>query len=402
MANPQQLSLFDNDPEPTEANAQSPFAGESKGGPPSSSTTEVSGLPFGVALLALGSIKGLGQKGLQSLVCRFGDNLGLVLNQSETELTDTFKGCEISGGDKFAALIAQDPKGLIGRAEDELQRLGARNIRVVTPSQLPERLRSIHGDAPRWLFVEGDVSVLANRPVIAVVGTREPTDNGMDAARIIATILSPYPVLMVSGLAEGIDWQAHNISLQRGVKNLAFLGHGINLVFPETTAEVRQEIVRKGGAVVSEYMPGQHFQKRQFVERNRLQAALADIVIPVEAKATSGTAHTIRFARKYARTLIGMNWPGANGIVDDLRANNDRLIDIFTSAGQRELDTLVQGILTREHVDSYPFKNLERLVLRELCNRTYSQVDVARLIETITKEARLKKPQEPPSDGATT
>lgn len=378
----QQKSLFDDGDEP-------PFQ------------SDVLAFPFGVGLLALGSIHGLGQKGLQCLVTRYGDNVGRVLLQSEAELVTTFKECGISGADKFTTTITSDPTGIIKRGEEELRRLQDRNIHIVPPSKLPERLRSINGDAPKWLFVEGSVEALTNRPVVAVVGTRNPTETGREAARIVATILAPYPVLMVSGLAEGIDCQAHYHSLHFGVKNLAFLGHGINLVFPEDTADIRRTIIEKGGAIVSEYMPGQSYQKRQFVERNRLQAALADIVIPVEAAAASGTAHTIRFARRYARTLVGLNWQGANGIVDDLRANNDRLIDIFTSAGQKELDQMVKGILTAERADTYPFKNLERLALREFGNRTYSEVDVQRLIEALTKATLPKKSQEPPTDGKT-
>lgn len=358
-------------------------------------------VPFGVALLALGSLNGLGQKGLHSLVTRFGDDLGRVLLQPHAELTTTFKESGINGADKFAATVASNPSEIIQKAESELRWLEGRNVRVVPPSRLPERLRSINGDSPKWLFVEGKVDVLDNRPVVAVVGTRNPTEEGCEAARIIATILAPYPVLMVSGLAEGIDCNAHYHSLNMGVTNLAFLGHGINLVFPEETADIRRTIVEKGGAVVSEYLPKQHYQKRQFVERNRLQAALADLVIPVEAAASSGTAHTIRFARRYHRPLVGMNWKGANGIVDDLRANKDRLVDIFTSAGQKELDQLVKDIVVARNADPYPFKNLERVALREFANRTYTEADVHRLVQALTKVALPQKPQEPPTDGRT-
>jgi DNA processing protein len=358
-------------------------------------------LPFAVALLALGSLKGLGQKGLQQLVKQFGEAVGNVLFQTEAEMTNTFKACGIAGADKFAASVVKDPSKIIKEAEAELAELGSRNIHVIPPSRLPERLRAINGDSPKWLFVEGSVAVLDSRPVIAVVGTRNPSENGIEAARIIAGILAPYPVLVVSGLADGIDRHAHHHTLHYGMKNIAFLGHGINLTFPEGTSNLRREIVSSGGAVISEYMPNQHYQKRQFVERNRLQAAIADIVIPVEAAATSGTAHTINFARRYARTLIGMNWKGANGIVDDLKTNNDKLIDIFTTVGRRELDQLIKDILVAEHVDPYPFKNLEKTILKDIGNRTHTPADIQRLIDAIKKVANQTKPQESPSDGRT-
>ena len=196
---------------------------------------------------------------------------------------------------------------------------------------------------------------------------------------------SSYPVLVVSGLADGIDAEAHACTMNRGLKNMAFLGHGINLTFPEQTAGIRADIVRSGGAIVSEYMPDQSYQKRQFVERNRLQAALADLVIPVEAASASGTAHTVRFARKYQKTIVGLRWKGANGIVDDLAKEGDKIIEIMTVDGQRELDQLVQLIVAEVSGTAHPFSALERQIAREMRGRAFRQEDVAKLVEAIQK-----------------
>ena len=98
----------------------------------------------------------------------------------------------------------------------------------------------------------------------------------------------------------------HRTSVSEGVRNLAFLGHGINIVFPQETAQTRDRILKAGGAVATEYLPNEHYQKRYFVERNRLQAGLADFVIPVEAHPTGGTAHTVRFARQLGKPVIGI------------------------------------------------------------------------------------------------
>lgn len=350
------------------------------------------GVPFPVALLGLGSINGMGQKALEALVRRYGDDLGTVFK--EPDLAGVLTDAGISGAEKLAAAVTREPDLLVRRGEAEVKGLENRNIRVVPPSRLPDRLRSINGESPKWLCVEGSSAVLTNRPVVAVVGTRNPSQQGLEAARVVATVLSAYKVTLVSGLAEGIDCEAHHQSLNRGVTNVAFLGHGINLVFPQNTAYLRQIILDRGGAVVSEYHPDQHYQKRLFVERNRLQAAMADIVVPVEAASASGTAHTIRFARRYARTLVGLTWPGANGIVDDLRANNDRIIDIFTSPGQKELDRLFKELLTEQHGDTYPFRSIERFAAREFCNRNYTDADVNQLVKALRRAAKPRKPAE--------
>src|SRR5262249_13998957 len=85
------------------------------------------------------------------------------------------------------------------------------------------------------------------------------------------------------------------------------------------------------------------------------------------------------------RPLVGMNWQGANRIVDGLRANQDRLLDIFTSAGQRALDALVQDVVRQQQADRYPFGILERFAARELANRAYTEGDVDRLVEAIRR-----------------
>src|SRR5581483_3610411 len=179
------------------------------------------------------------QKGIESLVGRFGEGVGRIFGEQEADLAETLKGCGIAGADKQAAIISQFGPELLERGEKELARLADRNIRVIGPSALLERLRTIDGVSPKSLFVEGRVSALDTRPVVAVVGTRQPSELGLEAARIIARVLAPYPVMVVSGLAEGIDGQVHYHSLHLGGKIVAFLGHGINLTFPETTAGLR-------------------------------------------------------------------------------------------------------------------------------------------------------------------
>lgn len=354
-------------------------------------------IPFNIALLALGSVKGMGQKSLAAVVQRTKDNLGVLFDLDASSLTEFLTLCGVISPEKQAQHITKHHKELIHGAEDDFVNLNYRKISILPPSRIPERLKSINVDAPLWLFVEGDVDLLDRRPTIAVVGTRKPSDHGIEAARVIIEIISTYPITLISGLAEGIDHQAHITSLTKGTKNIAFLGHGINFTFPEVTAHTRRDIIKGNGAVVTEYLPFVHYQKSFFVERNRLQAGLADIVIPVEAQSTSGTAHTMRFARRYARTLIGIRWPGANGIVNDLLSNNDRVIDIFTSAGQKELDNIAKDLLKSVNADAYPFSNLEFQTKRELSNRNFTSKDVERFTQFFKTESVKRIVQEPPN-----
>ncbi len=340
-------------------------------------------VPLPVALLALGNVRGLGFKSLKKLVNDLGDELPLFLEAPHATILERLEECKIPGAKKLADEIASNTAKLVQAGESDYRQLASRGVTVVPPSGLPDRLRTGISSPPLWLFVEGDASLLETRPAVAVVGTRTPTKEGLRAVSIVSQILAPYPILLVSGLAEGIDEEAHRVSLAEGVKNLAFLGHGINQMFPAKTKEVRRRIVEDGGAVVSEYLPNEHPSKSYFVERNRLQAGLADLVIPVEAKPTGGTAHTIRFARQYTRRVVGIRWNGANGIIAELERAGDTVIDIKTQLGCRQLDGLIRGLVESVGMQAYPLSRAEGRLLSEIRSRETRPEDITRLIDNL-------------------
>jgi DNA protecting protein DprA len=352
-------------------------------------------IPFGAAVLALGSVRGLGQKALKTLVFKLKDALGAVFSYRADAIAEVLRGNRVAAAEKLAQQIAEAPGNLIERGQDQLRQLRDRGIQVLSPSEIPAQLQSTGPDAPQWLFVQGDRELLNRRPAIAVVGTRNPTDRGLEAAATVTKMLAAYPVTLISGLAEGIDEVAHSNSLAYGMKNVAFLGHGIDIVFPAKTADLREEIIRKNGAVVTEYLPWEHPQKRFFVERNRLQAGLADLVLPIEANPTGGTAHTIRFARAYHRRVVGVRWPGANGVIQELDEAGDTVIDINSSSGRRHLDGIVRQLVEENGGQAYPLVLIERWLLREIRSRDTRPQDIERIIESLTA---LK--QEPPSNGS--
>ncbi len=352
-----------------------------------SSGSEKSEIAFDHALLSLSSIRGLGHKALQLMVEVFGESLGVVFSLDESQISKRLRGHRHIQVEKIASTITGSRGVILRDGMAELNLLTEKSASVISPSSLPDRLRSLGAECPKWLIVQGNKELLYDPPAVAVVGTRKPSATGIRATNSICHILSAYPIVLVSGLADGIDAEAHESSLRRGMKNVAFLGHGINHIFPEQTAEIRKEIIRQGGAVVSEYVPSQTYQKQQFVERNRLQAALSDIVIPVEAASASGTAHTARFARKYEKQLLGVRWSQSTGLVDDLAANNEVIIDAFDPMSLRYLDGLIQKLLEKFDKPSYPFQPLERHVIRELKARVYNSDDISVLLMTLQRLA---------------
>ncbi|MER5537755.1 DNA-processing protein DprA [Streptomyces mirabilis] len=187
----------------------------------------------------------------------------------------------------------------------------------------------------------------------------EETASG--AAEAAVRTMAAYPITLVSGLANGIDAAAHQAALRDGVRNVAFLGHGIAIVFPAETADVRVRIIRTGRAVATEYLSEEHFRKAQFVQRNRLQAALADIVVAAEDERGDGTAHTVRFASAYRRPVIGFTWPApVTWLLSSVKSPTGQLIDIFSAAGRRSFDTLCRGIAHAVPPPSTPVSKTDR------------------------------------------
>lgn len=345
-------------------------------------TPEAPPPPFTVSLLALSAVSGLGHKGMRGIVGRFRDELQDVWNTPTAELTDILGRANVPTADKVADRIAAHPKALTEIATRQAGDLARRRIWVIPPGELPPRLQKMP-DPPLWLFVQGRSEVLYERPAVAIVGTREATDQGRRAARVVAELAAAYRIVMVSGLAPGIDEEAHDSSLQQGATNVAFLGHGHNVKFPASSEAIRVQIVRQGGATVSEYLPDERYSKANFVQRNRLQAALADIVIPVEAEPKGGTARTYGFAKKYARDVVGIRWLGASGLVSNIEHDGYDVFDIATPSGRKGLDTMFRALAEEHDHETFSLSLVARTIKREYASRKITGRDIDRLFRAI-------------------
>lgn len=174
---------------------------------------------------------------------------------------------------------------------------------------------------PLWFFYQGNYDLLAN-DAVAVVGTRSPSPVGEFLTKYAVAAAQEAGVTVVSGLAKGVDEIAHEWALECGVPNISVLGTGLLRPYPAKNTLLSRRIIEAGGLLISEYMPDASPSAENFVWRNRLQAALAKCVIAPEWKRSSGTAHTIRFAKRFSRpsinlTLNGVSPPPDHGVADD-------------------------------------------------------------------------------------
>lgn len=163
-------------------------------------------------------------------------------------------------------------------------------------------------DPPHVLFYKGTLATAQERAV-AVVGSRRETRYGREQAFRIARELAQSGVTVVSGLARGVDTAAHKGALEGGGRTIAVLGSGLNNLYPPENKELAQEIVARGGAVVSELPPTSEPMAFHFPVRNRIISGLSDAVLLVEAREKSGTWITVGHALAQGREVFALPGP---------------------------------------------------------------------------------------------
>ena len=167
----------------------------------------------------------------------------------------------------------------------------------------PRSLAAIH-DPPRELWIRGDADLaLLERPVVALVGARACSAYGRAVARSLARDLAASGVVVVSGLARGIDGEAHRGALEAGGPTVAVLGCGIDRDYPAAHADLARTIVADG-LIVSEYEPGVEPAPWRFPARNRIISGLSLAVVVVEARERSGALITVDFALEQGRDVL--------------------------------------------------------------------------------------------------
>ena len=165
-------------------------------------------------------------------------------------------------------------------------------------SPLKHKYLQIVGDideAPKTLYYIGNLPE-DRRPTVAIVGTRKPTAYGKEVTEKLARELAAKGIVVISGLALGVDGIAHAAALDAGGTTLAVLANGLSTVYPAAHRDLAEKIIQQGGALISEYSPDTPARSHQFLERNRIVSGLADAIIITEAAARSGTLNTAAHA----------------------------------------------------------------------------------------------------------
>jgi len=253
-----------------------------------------------LAWITLNSVKGLGPVKIKQLVNHFG-SAEAVFKCSVDELR--------AGGvipERLAGQILD--KKNFDNAEEQLNMAADNGVAVLTPASkvFPPYLREIFAPPP-VLFVKGDLSAFS-RHAIGIVGTRHPTAYGAAVTRTLTRELCEKGLVIVSGLAQGIDTHAHTACLEAGGTTIAVLGTGIDRMYPKSNQELSEKIAQ-GGALVSEFPMGTPPEAFNFPRRNRIISGLSAGVLLIEGGERSGGLITAHYAVQQGRDVFAVPGP---------------------------------------------------------------------------------------------
>jgi DNA processing protein len=273
-------------------------------------------------------------------------------------------------GDKIQNLLGQESQLL--RLADELinnsQKKGFQILTSLNP-KFPQRLK-LHTDSPVVFFSKGNFDFNLDRTV-GIVGTRSATSYGKAATRKIIEDLALYQPAIISGLAYGIDIEAHRMAIQADLPTVAIMGSPIDQIYPPTHTKTAIQL-QENGALISEYPPGVKMSPGNFPARNRIIAALSDAVIVVEAAVKGGALITAEIAFSYNKEVFAVPGnlqspysEGCNLLIKRMKAN------IYTGPGD-----VAEALFW-----SKPGEENKKRPMLDLSNRSDEEVKILHLLQ---------------------
>jgi DNA processing protein len=269
--------------------------------------------------LALSRVESVGLISAKKLVRHFG-SAQVVFQTSKRDLM------QVPGmRDAQAANIAKF--GGFARIDEEFNFIEKEGIRVYSfmEPDFPSRLKHCM-DAPMLLYVKGNANLSAER-MVSIVGTRRITDYGKKVCAELVKALAPYGVTVVSGMAYGVDIEAHKACIKLGLPTVGVMAHGLDRIYPNSHTRHAMDMLNNGG-IVTEFVSGTQPDRENFPQRNRIVAGMTDATIVVESGAKGGSIITANLANGYNRDVFAI--PGS--IYDSQSAGCNLLIKSHRAA----------------------------------------------------------------------
>ena len=342
-------------------------------------------------MMALTRVPALNLTGLHVLIEEMGSATAVYENRKR--MREVLSSASQNTLDALASMDSH-----LARAEQEWEFCQQNHIRPLGlhDESYPQRLRDCP-DAPVLLYYLGTSDLNASH-IVSMVGTRQITPYGKDLCRsFVHDLREACPdVLIVSGLAYGIDVHSHRAALDEGLPTVGVLAHGLNQIYPTHHRATAMQMVSQGG-LLTEYMSGTAIDKRNFVQRNRIVAGMADAVVVVESAEKGGSLITADIAYSYDRPvwafpgrIYDSHSSGCNKLISTNRASLLTGVDDFCQAmgwtnDRQRQQLLAQGVQQEFLAD---FTDEEQRILRALSQADETQVNILS-VETDIPMARL-------------
>lgn len=234
-------------------------------------------------------------------------------------------------------------------------------IKVISyeSSYYPISLRFIK-DPPSVLYAKGNLNLLKNMNMVAIIGTREPTDIGLKSAMKISSRFVDMGYVIVSGLALGIDTAGHKGALRKeNGKTIAVMAGDLTKIYPAKNKDLAAEILERNGLLISETPIGKPNTKGNFVKRDRIQSGLSLGVCPVQTPIKSGTQHTIKYAKEQERLIFTPT------ILE---------VELEENAVQGNLNLIKEGHIELTDPSIYELVNLKMGIIKEELKRKNEEI----------------------------
>ena len=281
----------------------------------------------------------------------------------------------------------------------------SRSINIINKedSRYPALLKEIP-DAPEKIYVLGELpldppptSLRIGNPKIAIVGTRKATDQGKIIAKKIAEKLTNLGVIIVSGLAMGIDTAAHEGAIAANGKTIAVLANGLDKIYPAQNENLAKKILELNGAIISEYEPEKPALEHQFLERNRIVSGLSVATIVIEAPERSGSIVTARLAAEQGREVFVFpgpanhpNYTGSHKLIRDGARLVSSIEDILEDLNINQISNI------KNQNDKSKFKNKinnikdeNQLLVFEIIEKAGRPLNIDKIIEITKLEPQI-------------
>lgn len=261
-----------------------------------------------------------------------------------------------------------------------------------TDLEYPNKLLEIK-EYPEKLYVIGNEKLLSKK-AIGIVGARESTGYGEKCARIFAREISKANICIVSGMAIGIDTAAHEGAIKEKGSTIAVLGCGFNKIYPKENIDLFNDILKKGGCIISEYSPNIEANLSTFPKRNRIISGLSEGILVVEAMHRSGSLITAKYAKEQNKKIFCI--PGNIDIktsvgTNRLIQNGAKLVTTPRNILEELEDKIKEKIIEKEYQEIYNYLTdipMNINVLAKKCNISISELNQKLLIMEIKGYAK--------------